>query len=464
VNKLVLRVGIVAFGMGAIALFAWGLVYVDGLFGVNHIKGFQFHIAARRWTLQRVDATPEQVNGVVAGMRVKAVLDLSADIQTDSATFAYAAAMPFGLDPGLRSLTSGLPLFFTRSEPVIRKEGQIVPTRFGIDWVQAGALPKGVYEVEQVFWMAGVRPLQSKLSLLSLVRTAYFKAHNTTPYRDLTQVCRDHEPDLHLNELTRYDKQVARVNASAWFFNGDRIRFKDEHYATERKATTFAYNHGVWMDALRRIPLQDCNDVYQQVKNEVAAMEVQLADLKVLKDQLQWAAEWSKDTATSSKVELVTRDITQEELLQQFSGIACQGDGVCRSQGLACQVTSENVARERFPRGTQVRGVVHSTHPIDSTAYLKDTSDSQYYLFLPDQPEAEDKLCMVVTNNQRLVDPQSLARSASATMQCGSGSCDVMVPQWRRDPGWLSDKARRLPEIASRLAKTEAALKLAESF
>jgi hypothetical protein len=462
-NKLVVRIAIVALCMGAAVLFTWGLVYVDGLFGVNHIKGFQFHRAARRWTLQRVEATPEKVNGVVAGMRVKAFLDLSGDIRTDAEPYANAAAMPFGLDPGLRSLTSGLPLFATQSEPVIRKEGRIVPTRFGVSWVQSGALTKGTYEVEQVFWMAGVSSLQRRLSFLSLVRTAYFKAHNTTPYRDPTQLCRDRRSDTHLNELARYDKQIARVSAYAWFFNGDRIRFKDEYHHTKRKDTTFAYNHRQWMAALQAIPLPDCDAVYQQVKNEVDAMDAQLSDLKVLKDHLQRAAEWSKDKSASSKVELVSRDMTQEELLQQFSGITCQGE-VCRSRSLGCQVASENVARERFPRGTQVDGVVHSAQPIDSAAYLKETSDSHYYLYQPDQPDAQDKLCVVVTNNQRLVDPLSLAPSASATMQCDSVSCDVIVPQWPRDSGWLTDKSSRLTEITRRLAETEAELKLAESY
>jgi hypothetical protein len=112
-------------------------------------------------------------------------------------------------------------------------------------------LTKGTYEVGQVFWMADVSSLQSRLLLHSLVRTAYFKAHNTTPHRDPAQLCRDHRSDTHLNELARYDKQIARVNAYAWFFNGDRIRFKDEYHHTERKATTFASSHRDWMAALQ---------------------------------------------------------------------------------------------------------------------------------------------------------------------------------------------------------------------
>jgi hypothetical protein len=461
-NKLARRMIIAALCLGVTALFAWGLVYVDGLFGVDHVKGIQFHLAASRWTLQRVEAAPERVDGVVAGMRVKAILELSRDIQTDTAPRRFAAAMPFGLDPGLRGPAFDPTLFLTHSDPVIKRNGQVVSTRDGGEWVQAGVVPKGVYEVEQVFWMAGVTPLKDRLVFLSLTRSAYFNAYNTTPYRDLTQLCQDNRAHVRLDRLATLDKQVAKVRATAGFFNGDRINAKQEYYATALKTTAFAYNHREWIDALQRRTLPDCDAVYETVEKEVAAMKVQLADLEGLRDQLRLAAEWSRGTSVFSKVRLATRSMTQDELLRRFSDIDCQDNGICRLQSLGCQVVFQN-ARERFPPRTPVEGVVHSSHLIDSTAHLKEDHDERYFLFQPDAPDAQPGLCIVIKNDERLLDPLSLARSAPATMQCEQNGCVVNVPQWPRDPGWLADKARRGPEIASSLAQTEATLKLAGS-
>ena len=452
----------------ALVLGLAGLVYLDGLVGVNHLHSLQFQWHARHWSLRSLGATQERVAGAVAGLRVKAVLELSRDIPLNTAVGRAAAGMPFGLDPALSGVPKGRAAFLRGDVRVTRQDGLAVPAHNGHAWHPAGHLTRGAYVVEQVFWLPGLPRIHGDVlaapSEAYRVNTssAYFKAHNATPYRDPSQHCRDHSADAAVAGLATLDRQAAQIQARTGFFNGDRLRFVYDVDATGFRPTAFVYDHQAWTKHLDQPDTPDCAVVIAQGAAELARLRAQLDALEAVRLELAEQLSWAEVQATSSPIQLSTDDAAKSVVQRQLGPVECPAEGACRPPGLGCEVVVYGEPRAVFLPGRAYDGIVHAIGPLDTSSNLRLAPRGDHFLFQPTRPDEHPGVCLVLWSQARLVDPAALTRSTPARLTCRDSDCRVSVAQWERDPAWTQATAKRVPELRQRLAELETTVRSAQ--
>jgi hypothetical protein len=415
------------------ALILWVLIRFDGSIGRNHTYAWRFYRTAKAWSLESANAKPEIKDGIVVGVRVKAVLNLRRDIDLNIRGAGPAAPMPTGLVVRVLGVTDneGTQLFMYSSPPVITLSGQTVPNGLfrGERTIEHERDPlptvsKGRYDIEQVFWFRGLRVIYG-----------------------ISQPCIDEYGTKDLNRLTMFDQRYIDAHANVSFFNGDRFSFKIESHNTETLPLEFKYDHERWATDWNKVLYRTCKSVEEQIAKKAALATAQkqvFIDRRKSLWDLQFAA-----TQGAKPIEFVVVTAAAEHAFPGWpAGVDCGPDDRCRVGGLSCKVLSEQDFNARCQPQSPPKGIVHNLTPRDDAAHLQLAGRP---LFLLETPSVIDgvKQCFVLASAERLVDPGSLAGDAQATMRCNTYPAGSVT--WPRSDEWLKNRDLRVKDINEKL-------------